>query len=80
MTNTNGPIFIQSRDTGKVYDFKYILNSGLYAYADSDNFLIVISAEEIATKFHDVTELETRLRAELVRIQPELEKKVSEGV
>lgn len=64
---TATPEHIQSEESGKVYTYRYTLNSGLRAYADPDLFLIVISDEEIAQGFHDVTDLENRLRAELAK-------------
>lgn len=66
MTNApvaENPIFIQSRADGTVYEFKFIENAtGKYLYADENGNTRILSADDIAEGFHDVTVLETRLR------------------
>lgn len=68
MTNVaENPTFIQSRTDGVVYEFKFIESAtGKYLYATQDGTATrILSAEDIAEGFHDVTVEETKLRARM---------------
>ncbi len=69
MTNATAPQHIQSKKSGVIYTYSYTLNSGLHAYTDPDNFIMIPTHAELENDFHDVTELENRLRAELAKVE-----------
>lgn len=65
-TVSENPVFIQSLADGVTYQYAFPeSSSGKYVYADVDGNTRILSGDDIAKMYRDVTEVETRLRSEL---------------